>query len=407
MARIKVAITKSLEKVYTVHQGMTVGRDPKNQIQLLAQPVSRNHAQFIVDGEAVRLLDLGSSNGTKVNGERISEVTLNEGDVIDIGGILMTFAKEAIHVAEKNIFSIDDENMPEDKMRELADRSEVGLVFGTTPGLIDLAYNIGRIFLDRIGLPEDDNVNVLTALYEAMDNAKRHGNANDPLKSIRLYFMDLPDRITVNVEDDGEGFDYATILQNTEEQDALSAARERYMAGGMGGLGIRLMLKCVDKIEYEQEGSKILLTKFKQPLAPEETEEKELTQEEQVYKTTLWDEIESVKERLPERKGKLAERLAEAEVEASLEPPEPEEGTSTGRPEERIKRFEDRLSQFFFRDSRDGLKAVAPEDLDKEAGEEAQEGQNQEDTSDEFKINMPEHIQRDESLAPDGENPDS
>lgn len=404
MSQVKVAVTKSLEKVYTVQQGMTVGRDPKNQIQLLAQPVSRNHAQFIVDGENVRLLDLGSSNGTKVNGERISEVTLNEGDVIDIGGILMTFVKETVRVAEKNIFSIEDGNMPEEKIQEIANRSEVGLIFGTNPGLIDLAYNIGRTFLDRVNLPDDDNVNVLTALYEAMDNAKRHGNANDPLKTIRLYFMDLPDRVTVTVEDDGEGFDYATILQNTQEQDALSAARERYMAGGMGGLGIRLMLKCVDKIEYEQEGSKIVLTKFKQPLSPEDSDEKELTKEEQVYKTTLWDEIESVKERLPERKGKLAERLAEAEAE--LEPPEPEEGTSTGRPEERIKRFEDRLSQFFFRDSREGLKAVAPEDLEKETGESEQESRNDDDTGDEFKINMPEHIQRDEAPAPDEKNPD-
>ncbi len=401
MARVKVGITKSLEKVYTVRQGMTVGRDPKNQIQLLAQPVSRNHAQFIVDGESVRLLDLGSSNGTKVNGERISEVTLVEGDVVDIGGILMTFEKEAAHVAEENVFSIENENMPEDRIREIADRSEVGLVFGTTPGLIDLAYNIGRTYLERVGLPEDDNVNVLTALYEAMDNAKRHGNANDPMGTIRLYFMDYPDKLTVTVEDDGEGFDYATILQKTQEQDALSAARERYMAGGMGGLGIRLMLKCVDKIEYEQEGSKILLTKFKRPLSPEDTEEKVLTKEEQVYKTTLWDEIENVKERLPERKGKLAERLEEAQ--SNLEPPEDDK--SAGRPEERVKRFEDRLSKFFFRDSREGLKAIAPEDLDKELDKSEEEGGGQEDTGDEFKINMPEHIQRDEtSESSDGES---
>lgn len=397
MARVKVAVTKSLEKVYTIRQGMTVGRDPKNEIQLLAQPVSRNHAQFVVDGEVVRLLDLRSSNGTKVNGQRISEATLDEGDVIDIGGVLMTFERKAAHVAEENIFRIEDENMSEDQMRKLAGRDEVGLVFGTTPGLVDLAYNIGRTFLERVGLPDDDNVNVLTALYEAMDNARRHGNANDPLKLIRLYFMDYPNKLTVTVEDDGEGFDYASILQKTQEQDALSAARERYMAGGMGGLGIRLMLKCVDKIEYEQEGSKILLTKFKQPLLPEDTDEKELTEEEQVYKTTLWDEIEGAKERLPERRGKLAERLEEAQ--ASLEPPE--EGTATGRPEERIKRFEDRLSQFFFRDSREGLKAVSPEELGGEAGQDADAKKAQEDTSDEFKINLPDHIQRDETSPKD------
>jgi anti-sigma regulatory factor (Ser/Thr protein kinase) len=405
MARVKVRITKSLEQVYKVRNGMTIGRDPKNTIQVLAQPVSRNHAQFVVVGDTVNIVDLGSSNGTKVNGERVSEAALQDGDVIDIGGIAITYEKEVAHVADENIFALETPDIPEDRINEIADRNEVGLVLASDSDMVDLAYNISRKYLERIGLPDDDNVNVLTALYEAMDNAKRHGNKSDPSKKIYLYFMDLKDVVALSVVDEGSGFDYASVLQMTEEKDALTAARERYMAGGMGGLGIRLMLKCVDKIEYEREGSKIVLSKFKEPLQPEEVEEKKLTAEEQIYKTTLWDEIEKAEERLPERIGKLAEREGQAELEPPPDIAAIDEGTSATRPEDRIKRFEERLSQFFIRDGGEGLKAVSPQDVVREEETPENEEKAEPESGNDLQINMPDHIRADDS-PPDDDNLD-
>jgi anti-sigma regulatory factor (Ser/Thr protein kinase) len=405
MSRIKVRVTNSLEKVYKVKNGMTVGRDPKNTIQLLAQPVSRNHAQFVVTEDRVVLLDLGSSNGTKVNGERVAEVVLQEGDVIDIGGVIMTYEKEVAHVADENIFTLESTDVSEEMMARIADRAELGLVLASDADLVDLAYNVSRKYLERIGLPEDDNVNVLTALYEAMDNAKRHGNKADPTKRIRLFFMDFPDRVSMSVVDEGKGFDYATILQRTEEQDALSAARERYMAGGMGGLGIRLMLKCVDKIEYEQEGSKIVLTKFKQPVEVEEPEDKELTTEEKVYRTTLWDEMaKAEKDKPSEMEDKPARQKTQEEPPAQEKA---EEGAddAAARPHERVRRFEDRLSQFFLLDGRDGLKSVSGKELDEELKKHRGKEASESESSDDLQINMPDHIQT-ENDPPDADNLD-
>jgi len=389
MARLKVGITKSLEKVYKLRNGMTIGRDPKNHIQLLAQPVSRNHAQFIVDGDGVSVLDLGSSNGTKVNGERISQVELQEGDVIDIGNIFMTFEKEVPHVADENIFTLEQVDLPEDKMDEIANRRELGLILPSDADFVDLAYNISRKYLEVVGLDDDDNVNILTALYEAMDNAKRHGNKSDISRKIRLYFINQPEKISVSVVDEGEGFDYASVLQKTDEQDALSAARERYMAGGMGGLGIRLMLKCVDKIGYEQEGSKIVLTKLKEPVESDVTDEKELTTVERAYKTALWDEIAKTGEKLPERQGKIAERL-------SGEPEEQLQEGGSARPEGRIKNFEDRLSKFFMSDGGDGLREVSGQELaGAKEGAESPKSETEPDSSGELQINVPDHIKTD------------
>ncbi|MHC4778895.1 MAG: ATP-binding protein [Planctomycetota bacterium] len=64
-----------------------------------------------------------------------------------------------------------------------------------------------------------------------------------------------------SVEDEGLGFDYKGALEKGRKGDAISAARERYLAGGMGGLGIMLMVRCVDLVEYNDKGNQVILTK--------------------------------------------------------------------------------------------------------------------------------------------------
>lgn len=62
--------------------------------------------------------------------------------------------------------------------------------------------------------------------------------------------------------DEGEGFDTEIYLSRGVSGNPVDAARERNQAGGHGGLGIMLMLKCVDKLEYNYAGNKISLTRY-------------------------------------------------------------------------------------------------------------------------------------------------
>lgn len=65
---------------------LTVGRSEENDIILNDRKVSRKHAIFKLDGQRILIEDLGSSNGTYVNGNKISEThPLNPGDSISIG----------------------------------------------------------------------------------------------------------------------------------------------------------------------------------------------------------------------------------------------------------------------------------------------------------------------------------
>jgi len=65
---------------------ITVGRDSRNDLVIEYPAVSTTHAKITRDGEKIQIEDMGSSNGTFVNGDLIKEpYTLNSGDVIGLG----------------------------------------------------------------------------------------------------------------------------------------------------------------------------------------------------------------------------------------------------------------------------------------------------------------------------------
>jgi two-component system response regulator HydG len=62
-----------------------VGKSPICGVRLADPKVSRRHATFDVSRDGLRLVDLGSTNGTTVNGLRVHDVTLRGGEVVQIG----------------------------------------------------------------------------------------------------------------------------------------------------------------------------------------------------------------------------------------------------------------------------------------------------------------------------------
>ena len=70
---------------------VTIGRSPESEIKLTDSTVSRRHAEVVRDGDAWILRDVGSSNGTKVNGAAIAEHVLEDGDEIKVGAVTLRF----------------------------------------------------------------------------------------------------------------------------------------------------------------------------------------------------------------------------------------------------------------------------------------------------------------------------
>ena len=70
---------------------VVLGRSRECDIVVADANVSRRHAEMRREGDRWSVVDLGSTNGIKVNGRRADQAVLNDGDQVTIGVTVMTF----------------------------------------------------------------------------------------------------------------------------------------------------------------------------------------------------------------------------------------------------------------------------------------------------------------------------
>ena len=74
----------------------TVGRAPRSDFVVDSALVSRVHCRLqLSENDRLELEDLGSTNGTFVNGEKVTKVTLNDGDMVMIGRVQFVVSSSA------------------------------------------------------------------------------------------------------------------------------------------------------------------------------------------------------------------------------------------------------------------------------------------------------------------------
>ena len=86
--RATIAIREASGREWTIVADgapLTIGRSEGNTIVLADDRVSRQHARLQARGGVLVLVDLESTNGTRVNGSRITEVAVGAGDIVEIG----------------------------------------------------------------------------------------------------------------------------------------------------------------------------------------------------------------------------------------------------------------------------------------------------------------------------------
>lgn len=86
-----------LGKTFTIEQSnLTIGRSSHCEIQIEDDNVSRKHAELTFRDGVAWIKDLQSTNGTYVNSKRVSEVPLNDGDLVLIGRVLFKFIHSSV-----------------------------------------------------------------------------------------------------------------------------------------------------------------------------------------------------------------------------------------------------------------------------------------------------------------------
>jgi hypothetical protein len=108
-----VALEKSNRNAFKTK--ITVGRAKNNDVIIRASKVSKIHAAFVVGKDDWQLVDMGSVNGTVVNGERLEKsqsIKLNSGDMISFWRYVFEYHDLDSFIAILNRFSRRKEALP-------------------------------------------------------------------------------------------------------------------------------------------------------------------------------------------------------------------------------------------------------------------------------------------------------
>ena len=98
--------------------------------------------------------------------------------------------------------------------------------------------------------PRRISFNLRTALAEALGNAIRYGNGEDPDRVVRVYVELRRDFVRIHVDDDGQGFDPSRLPDPTHPDNL-----EREY-----GRGLFVIRHLVDDVAFNEKGNGICLT---------------------------------------------------------------------------------------------------------------------------------------------------
>jgi serine/threonine-protein kinase RsbW len=125
----------------------------------------------------------------------------------------------------------------------------------STLASVDHAEEIAVGVAQRAGFEEDDLLRIGMAVRESVVNAVVHGNRYNANKKVRFSVVKDPQRLTVRVADEGEGFDYEDVPDPLAPENLMRSS----------GRGIFLIRSFVDELlirRLEPAGMEFVLVKY-------------------------------------------------------------------------------------------------------------------------------------------------
>jgi serine/threonine-protein kinase RsbW len=118
---------------------------------------------------------------------------------------------------------------------------EAELHIPATLETLENVYEWARHQLSRLPLAENKSYEILLALSEAVTNAIRHGNREDPATFVDIRFSAEQGRVTISVEDEGEGFDPERLPDPTHHERIFTP----------NGRGVFLLRSLANDVQFE------------------------------------------------------------------------------------------------------------------------------------------------------------
>lgn len=102
---------------------------------------------------------------------------------------------------------------------------------------------------------EQDTFGVHLATEEALVNAIKHGNREDPQKTVHVISKVSPREVWIQITDEGEGFDPSQVPDPTDEDNLESPS----------GRGLMLMRSFMSEVKFNGLGNRVLMVKRRSP----------------------------------------------------------------------------------------------------------------------------------------------
>jgi len=115
----------------------------------------------------------------------------------------------------------------------------------------EVSSKILRI-LETRNIDESALFDIRLCVEETVRNAIEHGNVKDRRSKVKINYRISGDRFTIEVEDEGAGFDYKSLPDPTHEENLMKNS----------GRGVYLVRRLMDKVEFNEKGNKVKLTKY-------------------------------------------------------------------------------------------------------------------------------------------------
>lgn len=110
--------------------------------------------------------------------------------------------------------------------------------------------------LARFQWPDCDVFGIHLAVEEAIVNAIKHGNQDDPSKFVEVTIDISRDRMRIQVTDQGRGFNPADVPDPTDDENLELPS----------GRGLMLMRSFMSHVEYNQLGNSVTMGKERNPV---------------------------------------------------------------------------------------------------------------------------------------------
>ena len=205
-------------------------------------------------------IDLKTSPGNHL----VSIIKINSKTAKTTGASMQVSADEVISEPFdiQELFALATSEYGRCSMESLLFVREIQLVFSSAKNAVEEGIAMLGKQIESSGMSMEHRETFFHAVREAIDNANRHGNQSDPFKRIKTLFILDKEKITITVEDEGEGFNFKARLRKAENNSPLEQTRNIGFAENRGGLGISIMSRCCDKVEYIAPGNHVRLVKY-------------------------------------------------------------------------------------------------------------------------------------------------